>query len=155
MYRQLGRRDPWPTDLEILGEEYLITHGVAFRCGETEDLYDILRIMEGMLLSGAKNCKAAVRLAQRIVKRTHGSENASKPLEARSISAQEYQQLTAQNQPNLMMQHDDDCVCDYCKPLDAGVSRSATFEVAVAPFRHKEQPTIAEERPRLTLKVER
>jgi hypothetical protein len=36
-----------------------------------------------------------------------------------------------------------------------GVSRSATFAVAQAALRPEEQPTIAEERPRLTLKVER
>ena len=151
MYRQQGRRDPWPTDLEILGEEYLITHGVMFRCGNTEDLRDILLVMEGMLLSGAKNSDAAVRLAQRIVKRTHGSDLASKPLETRAISSEEYERLKAGQQPNLMVSHDDGCGCDYCTPL-VGVSRSATFSVAVAPFRPEEQP--AAERPPLTLKVQ-
>lgn len=98
MYRQQGRRDPWPTDLEILGEEYLITHGVMFRCGTTEDLRDILLVMEGMLLSGAKNSSAAVRLAQRIVKRTHGSDFASKPLEIKAISSEEYERMMREAQ---------------------------------------------------------
>ena len=117
MYRQQGRRDPWPTKLEILGEEYLITHAVAFRCGETEDLRDILLVMEGMLLSGAPNSSAAVRLAQRIVARTHGSDTASRPTQVRSIDRSQYDDLIELSQ------------ADETQPVK-GVARSATFSIA-------------------------
>lgn len=67
------------------------------------------------------------------------------------------QEIERARHDELMAQqawHGDDCGCDYCRPLD-GVSRSATFAVAMAPFHPEYQPAAAEERPRLTLKVEK
>jgi hypothetical protein len=59
----------------------------------------------------------------------------------KSVSREEYEQMMreAQQESGVM----------------EGVSRSATFAVAQAALRPEDQPTIAEERPRLTLKVER
>jgi len=68
------------------------------------------------------------------------------------IERARYDELMAEQQLGVGS-HPKDCGCDYCTPL--GVSRSATFEVAQRALRPEEQPQEAEERPRLTLRVER
>lgn len=77
--------------------------------------------------------------------------------EARKRNVVPAQAIERARHDELMAQqglHGDDCGCDYCSPLDS-VSRSATFEVAQAALRPEKEPTVAQERPRLTLKVER
>lgn len=73
--------------------------------------------------------------------------------QAQQVERARHDQLMAEQQLGVAS-HSDDCGCDYCRPLDS-VSRSATFAVAQAALRPEEPTTIAEERPRLTLKVER
>jgi hypothetical protein len=72
--------------------------------------------------------------------------------QAQPVERARHDQLMAEQQLGVAW-HPDDCGCDYCKPLR--VSRSATFEVAQAALRPEKELTVAEERPRLTLKVER
>jgi hypothetical protein len=78
--------------------------------------------------------------------------NNRKSVSAQPVERARHDQLMAEQQQGVAS-HSDDCGCGYCKPL--GVSRSATFAVAQAALRPEEQPTVTEERPRLTLKVER
>jgi hypothetical protein len=70
-------------------------------------------------------------------------------LDAQPIERARHDELMAQQ-----AWHVDDCGCDYCRPLD-GVSRSATFRVAQRALRLEDRTEEAEERPRLTLRVER
>ena len=73
-------------------------------------------------------------------------------LDAQPIERARHDELMAEQQMGGGS-HSRDCGCDYCTPL--GVSRSATFAVAMAPFHPEYQPAATEERPKLTLKVER